>query len=230
MGISKTTRFCVPTTLLAVAAFLSFTVPAKSQVLYGSLVGTVVDQSGGAVPNATVTITEKRTGQVRSDKSESDGRYTFGNVQPGIYDVKATAPGFRTLSQNDVEVTANTVSRVEVKLEVGQVTETINVEAAATQLQTDKSDTHTELNSKAVSTSAAAGLSQLSEPDQPGSRRDAGGVPELGHRHAGPFACAPTSTARTATTTSPASTARPASTSGCLTTRAMWPRQRWSTR
>ena len=78
MGISKTTRFCVPaTTLLAVAAFLSFTVPAESQVLYGSLVGTVVDQSGGAVPNATVTITEKRTGQVRSDKSEADGRYSM---------------------------------------------------------------------------------------------------------------------------------------------------------
>jgi hypothetical protein len=115
-------------------------------------VGTVVDQSGGAVPNAVVTISDKQTGQTRSDKTEADGRYAFGNVQPGIYDVKVAAPGFRTVSNNDVGVTVNTVSRVDLRLEVGQVTETINVEAAATLLQTDKSDTHSELDSKAVST------------------------------------------------------------------------------
>src|SRR5205085_11931928 len=105
--------------------------PAQAQVLYGSIIGTVTDQSGGAVPNATVTITSKETAAARSETTGPDGRYLFGNVQPGTYDVKATSPGFRTLSQNDVVVTANTVSRVELKLEVGQVTETIAVEAAA---------------------------------------------------------------------------------------------------
>jgi len=135
--------------ILAVAVLSS---PAHAQVLYGSIVGTVVDSSGGGVPNASITITEKQTGQSRSDKSEADGRYAFGNVQPGVYDVKVTAPGFRTLSQNDVSVTVNTVSRVALRLEVGAVTETINVEAAATLLQTDKSDTHSELDSKTLAT------------------------------------------------------------------------------
>jgi hypothetical protein len=147
---SSLLRLC---TLAAVFVSLALLAgPAHAQVLYGSIVGSVTDSSGGAVPNAQITISDKQTGQSRTDKSEADGRYAFGNVQPGIYDVKVAAPGFRTLSQNDVAVTVNTVSRVELKLEVGQVTETINVEAAATLLQTDKSDTHSELDSKAVST------------------------------------------------------------------------------
>ena len=114
--------------------------------------GAVTDTSGPAIAGATVTITNKQTGSTRTEKSGGDGRYLFGNAQPGTYDVKVEATGFRTVSQTDVSVTANTVSRVELKLEVGQVTETINVESAAILLQTDKADTHSEIDSKSVTT------------------------------------------------------------------------------
>jgi outer membrane receptor protein involved in Fe transport len=147
---SKVPRICILTAALVAVVLLAS--PARAQVLYGSIVGTVTDQTTAAVPNATVIITSKETGSARTERTEADGRYLFGNVQPGIYDVKVTAPGFRSLSQNDVAVTVNTVSRVELKLEVGQITETINVESQALLLQTDKADTHSELDSKAVST------------------------------------------------------------------------------
>ncbi len=124
--------------------------PACSQVLYASLVGTVEDQSGAVVPQATVTATNVATNQSYSDKSDSGGRYDITNVLPGTYTIKVTATGFRTLLQNDVIVTINTVTRQDLKLQVGQVSEQVTVEAQAVQLQTDKSDVHTEIGSQAI--------------------------------------------------------------------------------
>src|SRR5437016_3047131 len=107
MNISRIVRFC--SFAAALLTIGSFTNPAHAQVLYGSIVGSVTDQSSAAVPNATVTITNKQTGSTRTEKSGGDGRYLFGNAQPGTYDVKVEATGFRTVSQTDVSVTANTV-------------------------------------------------------------------------------------------------------------------------
>lgn len=67
--------------------------PASAQVLYGSLTGNVSDQSGATVPGATVTITNKGTGQVREAMSNEDGSYTLTNVLPGVYDLKITKQG-----------------------------------------------------------------------------------------------------------------------------------------
>ena len=119
--------------------------PAAAQILYGSIVGTVTDQSDAVVPNATVTITSKETGQSRNGATDESGRYSFVNVLPGLYDLKATANGFRTLTQTDLAVSANTVSRSDIKLEVGGVNETVSVEATAAELQTEKGDTHSEI-------------------------------------------------------------------------------------
>src|SRR5438270_5950336 len=124
--------------------------PATAQVLYGSVVGTVSDQSDAVVPGATVTLTSKETGTSRTAETDGGGRYSFVNVLPGSYDVKVTAKGFRTLTQQNLDVSPNTVARAELKLEVGQLTETVSVEATAALLQTDKSDTHSEISTKAI--------------------------------------------------------------------------------
>jgi hypothetical protein len=68
----------------------------------------------------------------------------------GRYDVKVVAKGFRTSTQNDFDVSPNTVGRADFKMEVGQLTETISVEATATQLQTEKADTHSEIVGKQI--------------------------------------------------------------------------------
>src|SRR5579884_2481123 len=124
--------------------------PAAAQVLYGSVIGTVTDQSDAVVPNATLTLTNKETGATRNGVTDDGGRYSFVNVLPGRYDLKVTAKGFRTFSQADLEVFANTVARSDFKLEVGQVTETVSVQATADALQTEKADTHTEMVSKQI--------------------------------------------------------------------------------
>lgn len=141
-------RLCLAFVVSAVAVV--WTVPSIGQVLYGSVVGLVDDASGGSVPGADIVLTNKGTGQTYEAKSDVGGRYTITNVLPGDYDLKITAPGFRTQTRTDIRVTVNTVSRADVHMEIGAVTEQVTVSAAATVLQTDKADTHTELNSTQV--------------------------------------------------------------------------------
>lgn len=125
-------------------------IPAVGQVLYGSAVGTVVDQSGSSVPGATVSLTNKLNGQVREIQTGQDGRYTAPNLLPGEYELNVTAAGFRAFTQTGLQITINTVTRADVRLELGQLTEQVTVSSAAVALQTDKSDVHAELGSQAV--------------------------------------------------------------------------------
>jgi hypothetical protein len=136
---------------LLLVAFLGITTQrAAAQVLYGSVVGTVTDQTDAVVPNAAVTLTSKETGQTRTAQSDEGGRYSFVNVMPGTYDVKVVAKGFRTFTSQNLDVSPNTIARADMKLEVGQLTETVSVEATQAALQTDKSDTHTEITARSV--------------------------------------------------------------------------------
>jgi Carboxypeptidase regulatory-like domain/TonB dependent receptor len=123
---------------------------ASAQILYGSLVGTVTDQSGAVVPGAEVKATDIQTGQVHQDTSDASGRYNIVNVQPGTYSETVTAKGFKNFEQTNLIVTPNVVTRTDVHLEVGQASESVTVSAEATQLQTDKGDTHTEITGRSV--------------------------------------------------------------------------------
>lgn len=124
---------------------------ATAQVLYGSIVGTVLDPSDAVIPNATVTIASAETGAVRETKADEGGRYSLLNVLPGTYNLKVTADGFRTITREGVQVTINMVTRVDTRLEVGLTTEQITVAATGALLQTDKSDVRTEISSREIS-------------------------------------------------------------------------------
>src|SRR4030081_217064 len=113
--------------LCVVMLFLISPVTAWSQVLYGSIVGNVKDASGAAVPGATVTITSKETSQVRTAITNDDGGYSGSTVQSGTYDIKATKEGFRPMGENSVPVTINSVARVDFTMQVGNVSESIEV-------------------------------------------------------------------------------------------------------
>ncbi len=142
-------RIALPA-LFALALLLASANPVCAQVLYGSVVGVVEDASSAAIPGAAIVLTNQGTGQTYEVRTDSGGRYAIQNVLPGVYDLKITSQGFRSETRKDITVTANTVSRTDLKMEIGQVTEQITVSAAATSLQTDKADTHTELNAKQV--------------------------------------------------------------------------------
>lgn len=125
---------------------------AHAQVLYGSIVGQVDDPSGSNVPNATVTLFNKATGQTRETVTDTAGRFSIANILEGNYDVSVKVQGFRTLTRTDVRVTINTVNRLDLKLEVGQVSDEVTVQGSAAVLQTDKADTHSEITSKPITT------------------------------------------------------------------------------
>jgi hypothetical protein len=120
---------------------------ASAQVLYGSVVGSVKDAQGGAVPGASVTIVNKDTGLTLDATSNAEGNYSFTNVLPGPYDVKVSLQGFREFVRSNVPVTISNISRVDVTLEVGTLSETVTVASEAQLLQTDKADVHTEIKS-----------------------------------------------------------------------------------
>ncbi|MBS1859230.1 MAG: TonB-dependent receptor, partial [Acidobacteria bacterium] len=136
--------------LLVCLCFFGAAPSAQAQVLYGSVVGTVTDPSGAIIPGATVTLTGTTTGVERSSTADEGGRYSFVNVLPGTYDLKVTAKGFRTFVANGFNVSPNTVQRVDSKLEVGQISEQVTVEATAAALQTEKADTHSEITAKSI--------------------------------------------------------------------------------
>lgn len=137
--------------LLALALFTASRMPVHAQVLYGSVVGTVEDPSGAVIPKARLTLSNKATGATRETAADEAGRYSLISILPGTYELRVTANGFRTLTREGVDVAINTVTRVAVKLEVGQVSEQVRVAADAVQLQTDKSEVRTELSSQTIS-------------------------------------------------------------------------------
>ena len=123
---------------------------AKAQVLYGSVVGTIQDSSGAVVPSAQVSVRNTGTGQIQETESGVTGSFTLSNVLAGTYEFSVSAEGFRGYTQEGLDVSVNAVRRVDVTLEIGQVTEVVTVEAAALALQTEKTDVSAELESRAI--------------------------------------------------------------------------------
>jgi len=123
---------------------------ASAQVLYGSVSGTITDQSGAGVPKSHVTVTNRATGVVREADADDNGYYRITDVPPGDYNLKVTASGFKPLTQTNLTVGANTVVNADAKLQLGSVSEQVTVEASTVSLQTEKTDLHTELTEKAI--------------------------------------------------------------------------------
>ncbi|MBM3784359.1 MAG: hypothetical protein FJW30_08350 [Acidobacteria bacterium] len=127
------------------AALLLIAQALPAQVLYGSLVGVVSDASGAAVPDAAVKVTQAGTGFVREMRTGAEGQYLFPAVPGGLYEVSVARNGFRTFTARDVAVPVNATTRVDAALAVGAVAESINVEAAAAALQTDRAEVRSEI-------------------------------------------------------------------------------------
>jgi hypothetical protein len=133
-------RVCDRTLLLAIL-FLSAGISLFAQAVSGSLVGSVSDASGAAVPRAKVNITQMSTGISRSMETNESGNYSFPTLEPGVYRVSVEHSGFRTAVKEGAEVLVNTTFRADLVLQPGQVNESVTVSAETTLLQTDRSDT-----------------------------------------------------------------------------------------
>jgi hypothetical protein len=122
----------------------------NAQILYGSLVGSVKDPSGAAVPGAAVTVTQVQTQLTRSVTADQSGDYTISTLSGGTYTVKVSAPGFKTYSQTGVNVTINSITRVDASLALGAVSQSVEVTAAAAVLQTERADVHHDLTAATI--------------------------------------------------------------------------------
>src|SRR5215470_16012757 len=110
-----------------VAVLLMLTSSGWAQVENGQYQGTILDQSGAAVPNATVTATNQGTGQSLKATTSGTGFYVIPQLPVGQYTVKVEASGFKSESAKNQTVNAGVISRLDFKLAVGQVTETVEV-------------------------------------------------------------------------------------------------------
>jgi hypothetical protein len=133
-----------------VAVLAAMAGPAQAQVLYGSLVGHVADASHAGVPGAPVTLIHPGSNSAQETATRRDGSYRFVNVPPGTYTVRVALAGFREYVKEGVPVSANTVTRVDLLLEVGTLSETITVQSERALLQTDTGDVQSELRSEEV--------------------------------------------------------------------------------
>ena len=136
----------------------------QAQVLYGSIVGNVKDASDAVVVGARVVITHGETKQSREETTNVMGGYSFPTLPPGTYGLRVTKEGFATFTQTGVFVTVNNVSRIDVSLNVGAVTESVTVIGLAAALQTDRAEVRTEMSSaqvEALPTSLGRNYQQL---------------------------------------------------------------------
>jgi hypothetical protein len=102
-----------------------------------SLSGTVADPSGAVIPNATITIENSANNVKRDTVSDSQGRYSFAQVQPGTYRLTAKSPGFADVAVNEIRLLVNTPSTLNVTFEkVGAVATTVEVSGTSTLVNT----------------------------------------------------------------------------------------------
>lgn len=110
------------------------------QAVTATVVGQVSDPSGAALPEATVTITNQQTGITTTAITNQSGNYEFSYVLPGVYAVSVTHQNFEQSVRSNVEVLVNSTVRVDVKLTVGSVAESVTVNSQAPTIETDRAD------------------------------------------------------------------------------------------
>jgi Carboxypeptidase regulatory-like domain len=136
---------------LVCVSLLTFSLPtgATAQAVYGSIVGTVVDSSSAGVLNAKVTITDLDRSVSFTTTTNESGFFTQRFLIVGRYQVRVEADGF-SASVRDVNVSVDQETTVDVKLQVGQVSETVEVTGGAPLLKTERSDVATTFSEKTV--------------------------------------------------------------------------------
>ena len=122
----------------------------QGQAVNATLLGTVTDVSGAVVPGTKVEIREVNTGSTRSIVTNESGNYVFADLPPGQYQVSVEKQGFKKEVHAAVDVLVNSTVRVDLKLQPGALSETIEVTAEVPNLQTDRADTGRKIETRQV--------------------------------------------------------------------------------
>ena len=154
-----------------VVASLLYTHGLYAQSERGNISGIVSDPQGAAVAGATIKIVNRDTNATVNAVTGSTGEYNAPNLSPGTYRIEITAPGFKRFVQENVIVAAASTLRSDIQLQLGQVSETVEVSASAVVIQTDNAKISTQVQNKLVDELAAGRRRRDAKPVQPGGRR-----------------------------------------------------------
>ncbi|SEC05818.1 TonB-dependent receptor [Terriglobus roseus] len=123
---------------------------AHAQLTTADIIGTVTDASGATVPNAQVEVKNLATNETRTITSGASGEYVVSNLKPGHYSITVTASGFKVTKTGDLAVEAGDRARNDTRLELGNVSETISVEAQTPLLQSENATVSSTVTAQAV--------------------------------------------------------------------------------
>jgi len=140
------------TVILGGALLLALTMAysLQAQELVAHIRGAVTDPSGAGVPGAEVKATNTQTQVSTTVMTQDDGSYQFLSLPPGTYDVTVTKSGFRAFTASNITLTLNQVYNLPVALEVGEVTQSVQVEANPNQVETTTTQLGTIIDSKQI--------------------------------------------------------------------------------
>lgn len=137
-------------TLPAAALVAVFCLSSYAQQTTATLVGTVSDKTGSLMPNVTVRATNVATSTSRETVSDSSGNYTIPFLPAGEYDITATAKGFKSQKLNGMTLQVQATVRADFQMQVGEVTESVTVEATGAILQTENATVGSVIDSKKI--------------------------------------------------------------------------------
>ncbi|MEX2263392.1 MAG: carboxypeptidase-like regulatory domain-containing protein [Bryobacteraceae bacterium] len=136
---------------VAIAALaLSASMPLWGQTSLGTITGTIQDQQGGGVPHVKVVVTNTATQLTYTRNSADDGTYVIPQLAIGAYELEATADGFKTYRQSGLNLEVGQRLRVDIRLDVGNVSESISVTAEIPRVQTEDSMLGTTVERKRI--------------------------------------------------------------------------------
>ncbi len=150
-------KFPVRYLLVLLVALIGFSASTFAQQT--TIVGTVTDPSGAAVPNVVVSVTNINTGSTKTFPTNDSGQYAAVDLQIGKYVVKAEAKGFKVAEQKDIVLTIGARIRVDFQMQLGAAQETVTVEANAVQVQTDSGERSNLITDQQMSQIAVNGRS-----------------------------------------------------------------------
>lgn len=132
-------RTLFSTVLLVVGACLASAGPALAQTTTSTLAGVITDESGGAVPGATVTVTSRDTQAARAVTTDADGRYRAAGLEPGTYDLAVELAGFQTARRTAIQLTLGQSFTLNVTIGVGRIEDVVTVSGEAPLIDTTRS-------------------------------------------------------------------------------------------
>ena len=172
---------------VALACSAAIAASAAAQATTGTILGKVVDSDGLVLPGATVTVTSTETAQTRTVETDGSGSYIVTALQPGIYQVDVSLSGFRPFRQEAFRLATAQNARVDARLTIGGVTESVEVVANAVRVDTRSSAVVTNIDTQRMAelpminrsvlsmAALAPGITEVTVPDAVTNQRTAAG-------------------------------------------------------